>query len=57
LDDNTCDKIWEGPLRDRVFKGFRAKSCPTDTAVKEVLGEKMSSYWDVAKSFVREEDL
>lgn len=57
LEDNTCDKVWEGPLRDRVFKSFKAKSCPTDSAAKEVLGEKMASYWDVAKAFVREDDL
>lgn len=57
LDDNTCDKVWEGPMRDRVFQGFRAKPCPTDGSAREMLGEKMAAYWDVAKAFVREEDL
>ncbi|KAG8893100.1 hypothetical protein FRB99_002201 [Tulasnella sp. 403] len=57
LEGNTCDKVWEGPLRDRVFKSFKAKSCPTDASAREMLGEKMASYWDVAKAFVREEDL
>lgn len=57
LDDNTCDKVWEGPLRDRVFKNFKGKSCPTDSTAKEVLGGKMASVWDVAKAFIREEDL
>lgn len=58
LEDNRCDKVWEGPLRDRMYpNGFKAKSCPTDGMAKEVLGEKMASYWDVAKAYVREEDL
>lgn len=57
LENNSCDKVWEGPLRDRVFKSFKAKSCPTDSSARELLGEKMASYWDVAKAFVREEDL
>jgi len=57
LEDNTCHKVWEGPLRDRVFKNFKAKSCPTDSSAREMLGEKMASYWDVAKAYVKEEDL
>ncbi|KAG8899862.1 hypothetical protein FRC01_010349, partial [Tulasnella sp. 417] len=57
LEDNTCDKVWEGPLRDRVFSGFRAKSCPTDSSAREMLGDKMASYWDIAKAYVREEEL
>lgn len=57
LEDNACDKIWEGPLRDRVFKNFKGKSCPTDSTAREMLSEKMASYWDLAKSFVRDEDL
>lgn len=57
LEDNTCDKVWEGPVRERAFQGFRAKACPTDGSAREVLGEKMAAYWDVAKAFVREEDL
>ncbi|KAG8989264.1 hypothetical protein FRB93_003704 [Tulasnella sp. JGI-2019a] len=57
LENNACDKVWEGPLRDRVFQNFKAKSCPTDSSARELLGEKMASYWDVAKAFVKEEDL
>ncbi|KAG8963342.1 hypothetical protein FRC05_004779 [Tulasnella sp. 425] len=57
LEDNTCDKVWEGPLRDRAFSGFRAKSCPTDSSARVLLGDKMASYWDIAKAYVREEEL
>lgn len=57
LADNRCDKIWEGPLRDRAFKSFKAKSCPTDTLAKDALGMKWIGQWDLAKNFVPEEEL
>jgi U4/U6 small nuclear ribonucleoprotein PRP3 len=57
LADNRCDKIWEGPLRDRAFKSFKAKSCPTDTLAKDALGVKWIGQWDLAKNFVPEDEL
>ena len=57
LADNRCDKIWEGPLRDRAFKLFKARSCPTDTLAKDALGTKWIGQWDLAKNFVPEEEL
>lgn len=57
LIDNRCDKIWEGPLRDRAFNGFKAKSCPTDTMAKDALGVRWIGQWDLAKNFVPEEEL
>jgi len=57
LADNRCDKIWEGPLRDRAFKSFKARSCPTDTLAKDALGMKWIGQWDLAKNFVPEEEL
>jgi U4/U6 small nuclear ribonucleoprotein PRP3 len=57
LENNRCDKVWEGPLRDRSFNTFRAKRCPTDSIAKDTLGQKLASYWDVAKAFVPEEEL
>jgi len=57
LADNRCDKIWEGPLRDRAFKAFKARNCPTDTMAKEALGAKWVGQWDLAKLFVPEEEL
>ena len=56
LEDNKCWMIWEGQLRDRAFNNFRPKSCPTDSAAKEVLGEKLSGYWDQAKNWRPEEE-
>ncbi|KIP06289.1 hypothetical protein PHLGIDRAFT_36002 [Phlebiopsis gigantea 11061_1 CR5-6] len=56
LEDNKCWLIWEGQLRDRAFNNFRPKSCPTDSAAKEVLGEKLSGYWDQAKNWKPEEE-
>ncbi|KAG8935258.1 hypothetical protein FRC02_008393 [Tulasnella sp. 418] len=57
LEDNRCDKVWEGPIREHTYKSFKAKSCPTDSSSKEFLGEKMASYWDVAKLYIREDEL
>jgi U4/U6 small nuclear ribonucleoprotein PRP3 len=51
LEDNRCDLVWEGQLRDRSFNNFKPKSCPTDGMAKEALGSKLASYWDVAKHF------
>ena len=49
LADNKCELIFEGPLRERMFHGFRAVACPTDKAGKEALGPKMEGYWDLAR--------
>lgn len=57
LVDNRCDKIWEGPLRDRAFKSFKAKACPTDSLAKEALTTKWIGQWDLAKNFVPEDEL
>lgn len=56
LEDNRCDLVWEGQLRERVFTGFKPKTCPTDAAAREVLGSKISSYWDQAKNFKPEDE-
>lgn len=56
LDDNTCRLVWEGTLRDRSFNTFKPKSCPTDGMAKELLGEKLRGYWDLAKNWRGEEE-
>lgn len=56
LEDNQCWLIWEGQLRDRAFSNFKPKSCPTDGAAKEVLGQKLAGYWDQAKNWKPEEE-
>ncbi|KAI5118897.1 hypothetical protein M0805_002813 [Coniferiporia weirii] len=55
LADNRCDLVWEGQLRERAFKTFRPKSCPTDAAAREALGTKMSGFWDQTKNWKAEE--
>ncbi|EJD36290.1 PRP3-domain-containing protein [Auricularia subglabra TFB-10046 SS5] len=57
LDDNRCDLIWEGEIRERAFPSFRPKSCPTDQMAKDLLGKKLEGMWDQAKAFVAEEEL
>jgi len=56
LEDNTCWLVWEGQLRDRSFSNFKVKTCPTDSAAKEVLGQKLACYWDQAKNWKPEEE-
>ncbi|KAI0044786.1 PRP3-domain-containing protein [Auriscalpium vulgare] len=56
LEGNRCDLIWEGPLRERNFTNFRPKSCPTDSAAREVLGSKLAGYWDQAKNYKPEDE-
>ncbi|PAV20668.1 PRP3-domain-containing [Pyrrhoderma noxium] len=55
LDDNRCDLVWEGEIRERAFKSFRPKSCPTDNLAKEALGQKMAGFWDQTKNWKPEE--
>ncbi|KAL0059284.1 U4/U5/U6 small nuclear ribonucleoprotein prp3 [Marasmius tenuissimus] len=56
LEDNRCWLIWEGLLKHREFSSFKARSCPTDGAAKEVLGERLRGYWDQAKNWKPEEE-
>ncbi|KAF9564547.1 PRP3-domain-containing protein [Agrocybe pediades] len=56
LDDNKCYLIWEGALRDREFSAFKARTCPTDREAREVLGDRLKGYWDVAKNWKPEEE-
>ena len=56
LEDNRCDLVWEGPIRDRTFATFRPKLAPTDNAAREILGQKLAGYWDMTKNFKPEEE-
>ncbi|KAF9652310.1 PRP3-domain-containing protein [Thelephora ganbajun] len=56
LEDNRCDLVWEGQLRERAFTNFKPKTCPTDAAAREVLGAKIAGYWDQAKNFKPEDE-
>ncbi|CAK5272941.1 unnamed protein product [Mycena citricolor] len=56
LEDNKCVLIWEGMLRDRSFHDFKGRSCPTDHAARELLGDKLKGYWDQAKNWKDEDE-
>ncbi|KAF7323822.1 U4 u6 small nuclear ribonucleoprotein [Mycena kentingensis (nom. inval.)] len=56
LEDNQCWMVWEGMIRERSFREFRVRHCPTDGAAKELLGEKLRGYWDQAKNWRDEEE-
>lgn len=49
--NNSCELVFEGPVRDRTFSAgiVRTEACPTDFKVKEVLGSNLAGYWEVAK--------
>ena len=50
LADNTCQLVWEGQHRERMFpKGFRPKSCPTDHIAREYLGDRAMGLFDTAR--------
>ena len=48
---NSCELVFEGPVRERTFPGgvVRTEACPTDFKVKELLGPNLAGYWEVAK--------
>jgi U4/U6 small nuclear ribonucleoprotein PRP3 len=50
LAENYCYLVWEGQVKERAFRGFRPKACPTDHMAKEFLGEHQGM-WDVAKRY------
>lgn len=54
LENNRCDLVFEGPVRERTFQSFKPKRCPTDGMAKEALGAKAAPYWDTAKTFVED---
>ncbi|KAF9226276.1 PRP3-domain-containing protein [Gyrodon lividus] len=56
LEDNACYLVWEGQLRDRAFNTYKPRSCPTDGAAKEALGQKLAGYWDMTKNWKPEEE-
>ncbi|KAF9236052.1 pre-mRNA processing factor 3-domain-containing protein [Melanogaster broomeanus] len=56
LEDNACYLVWEGELRERAFSSFKPRSCPTDGAAKEMLGQKLAGYWDMTKNWKPEEE-
>ncbi|WFD05242.1 U4/U5/U6 small nuclear ribonucleoprotein prp3 [Malassezia vespertilionis] len=51
LGENTCELVFEGPVRERTFGGgmIRTEAVSTDAKVKELLGPQLSGYWEVAK--------
>ncbi|CAG8535778.1 6515_t:CDS:10 [Paraglomus brasilianum] len=49
---NKCSLIWEGVVKDRAFKGFKFKTCPTENTAREHLRKyKVEHYWDLASKY------
>src|SRR5438552_18529573 len=50
--ENKCSLIWKGEVKERGFKGFWFKSCPTDNMAREYLKKhKAEHYWDLASKY------
>lgn len=50
LADNTCELIWEGQHRERLFHGVRLVNCPSDAMGRQALGPKCENLWDLART-------
>jgi len=47
---NTCELIFEGPLRERMIsKGFIIRNCESDAEARKALGPRMEGYLSLAK--------
>ncbi|KAH8920737.1 PRP3-domain-containing protein [Atractiella rhizophila] len=57
LADNTCEMVWEGQMKEKRFKGFRAKICPTDSMARDLLGTRLEGVWDVAKRWTGKQEM
>lgn len=55
---NSCELVFEGPIRERKWegRGFRARGVQTDQAAREVLGEELQGFWDLAKRAAHSQD-
>ena len=56
LADNTCNLVWEGVHREKMFSYFKLHNCPSDANARDVLGPKLEGLWDVAKVDGRDDD-
>ena len=55
MEENECEMIWQGILRERAFRSFRSRACESDVGAKEFLGTKWEGMWDIAKKWGVEE--
>ncbi|KAL1923452.1 uncharacterized protein VTP21DRAFT_8432 [Calcarisporiella thermophila] len=55
---NRCDLVWEGQLRERLFRQFRFRQVPTEGQARELLRKyQAEQYWDLAENFKREDEM
>jgi U4/U6 small nuclear ribonucleoprotein PRP3 len=56
LADNYCYLVWEGEIKERAYRGFRPKACPSDALAKEFLGNQ-AGFWDIARKYSPEDEV
>jgi len=49
LEDNYCQQVWEGQMKEISFRGFRTRLCPTEGLAKDFLGTRWEGVFDLAK--------
>ena len=50
LATNRCQLVFEGMEKDRVFRGWKTRTCETDKEAMEALGRtKMENFWTLAR--------
>ncbi|KAG9286198.1 hypothetical protein G9A89_014184 [Geosiphon pyriformis] len=53
--ENKCILLWEGQSKERAFKGFWFKTCPTEKIARDYLRKyKSEHYWDLASKYTDE---
>ncbi|KAI3385816.1 hypothetical protein SNEBB_002239 [Seison nebaliae] len=51
LDKNCCRLVWEGEVKERIFKDFKIKIFPSSSTAREFLSKyNIAHYWDVVQS-------
>ncbi|KAI9736639.1 MAG: hypothetical protein M1834_000843 [Cirrosporium novae-zelandiae] len=51
LSENKCMLVWEGEVKNRVFRKWGSRVCESDGQAREVLGRtKLENFWTLAKS-------
>lgn len=52
---NSCGLVWQGVVKEKVFKKFDLEICRTEAAAKTFLKLKgLQHYWDLAKGHSNE---
>jgi U4/U6 small nuclear ribonucleoprotein PRP3 len=50
---NRCDLVWEGTVKEPLFRQFRLQPCALEDEARDYLKRfRVEHYWDAVKNFV-----